>query len=97
MCWIGRPGDWPGFISCGGPGQNSELQGDSQGTVGKCPLVQKGIFQGCVGERHFPSPSGNSFFDWLLILSLLGAVCSLEWKSPLQADMGCVPRQIRWE
>lgn len=51
-----------------------------------------------VGERHLPSPSSNSFFDWLLTLtSLPGAACSVQWKSPLQADRGCVPRQICWE
>lgn len=36
-----------------------------------------------MGEGHLPSPSSNSFFDWLLTLtSLPGAACSVQWKSP---------------
>lgn len=98
--WTGRSEDWPGFISCAGPGQSSGLQVDCQGTVGKFPLVQKGIFQGDVlwvkGTFHLPLVI--PFFVWLLILiSLLGAACFVGWKSPHQAAMGCVLRQICWE
>lgn len=61
------------------------VTGGLSGNCRKVPPGAKGDFprRRAVGERHLPSPSSNSFFAWLLILtSLIGAVCFVEWVTP---------------
>lgn len=99
LCGTGRSEDWPGFISCAGTGQSTELQVEYQGTYERYPWCKRGFSKvRCCGWKAPSSPSSNSFSDWLLILiSLLAAACFVEWKSPHQADVACVPRQRCWE
>lgn len=70
LCWT-----WP----------EQWVTGGLSGNCRKVPPGAKGHFprRRAVGEKHLPSPSSNSFFAWLLILtSLIGAVCFVEWVTP---------------